>query len=221
MKKLILAALVLLSVESFAQTHVVQGSVFVFDSLKVANLEIVAAKSKSKVRSDSLGNYSIVCNDKDMLQFKSKLFGVKRIKIDKNVANPLDVHLKSLQTKEEVEMAIGYGHIREKDRTSAMRHLESKGRYGRFNSMVDVLKAHDPSLLFLNDNCVVIRGIGTVSQSASASCALILIDGVEVDNFSDLNPQLVDKVTILKDASSSAIYGVKGANGVILITTRK
>lgn len=221
MKKLFLAALVLLSVESYAQTHVVQGSVFVFDSLKVANVDIETAKSKSKVRSDSLGNFSIVCNDKDMIFFKSKLFGTIRVKITKDVVLPLNINLRSLQTKEEVEMAIGYGYISEKDRTAAMKHLESKGRYSRFNSMVDVLKANDPSLIFLNDNCVVIRGIGTVSQTASASCALVLIDGVEVDNFSDLNPQLVEKVTILKDASSSAIYGIKGANGVILITTRK
>ena len=98
MKKLIVAALVLLSVESFAQTHAVQGSVFVFDSLKVANVEVEALKAKTKIRTDSLGNFSIVCNDKDVLLFKSKVFGTKRVKVNK-ADSKMEVNLNSLRTK--------------------------------------------------------------------------------------------------------------------------
>lgn len=218
MKKLILAALVLLSVESFAQTHAVQGSVFVFDSLKVANVEVEALKAKTKIRTDSLGNFSIVCNDKDVLLFKSKVFGTKRVKVNK-ADSKVEVNLNSLRTKAEIDMAIGYGYISEKDRTTAMKHLELQNKYTRFNNMNDALKATDASLM-ISDNCVVIRGVNTISQSAN-NCALIIVDGVRVETFNDINPQLVENITILKDASSSAIYGAESANGVILITTKK
>jgi TonB-linked SusC/RagA family outer membrane protein len=65
---------------------------------------------------------------------------------------------------------------------------------------------------------IKIRGLGTYSSNASP---LYVVDGVWVSDVSFLNPADIDNVSILKDASSSAIYGVKGANGVVLITTKK
>ena len=65
---------------------------------------------------------------------------------------------------------------------------------------------------------IKIRGLGTYSSNASP---LYVVDGVWVNDVSFLNPADIDNVSILKDASSSAIYGVRGANGVVLITTKK
>ena len=67
-----------------------------------------------------------------------------------------------------------------------------------------------------NEASIYIRGISTTGSSSP----LILVDGVERD-FSNLDPSEVANITILKDAASAAVYGVKGANGVILVTTRR
>ena len=67
-----------------------------------------------------------------------------------------------------------------------------------------------------NDSQIYIRGISTTGNSAP----LVLVDGVERD-FSNLDPSEISSITILKDAASSAVYGVRGANGVILVTTRR
>ena len=67
-----------------------------------------------------------------------------------------------------------------------------------------------------NDASIYIRGISTTGNSSP----LVLVDGVERD-FSNLDPSEIASITILKDAASAAVYGVKGANGVILVTTKR
>ncbi len=67
-----------------------------------------------------------------------------------------------------------------------------------------------------NDASIYIRGISTTGTSTP----LVLVDGVERD-FANLDPSEIADITILKDAASAAVYGVKGANGVILVTTRR
>ena len=66
---------------------------------------------------------------------------------------------------------------------------------------------------------VNIRGIGTLGNSSSAP--LYVIDGLWTDNIRDLNPNDIESLTVLKDASSTAVYGSRGANGVVQITTKK
>ncbi|WP_426058166.1 SusC/RagA family TonB-linked outer membrane protein [Hymenobacter sp. B1770] len=66
---------------------------------------------------------------------------------------------------------------------------------------------------------VNIRGIGTLGNSGSGP--LYVIDGLWTDNIRDLNPNDIESLTVLKDASSTAVYGSRGANGVVQITTKK
>ena len=70
-----------------------------------------------------------------------------------------------------------------------------------------------------NESTIRIRGIGSMSASNSP---LIIVDGMPFDGtISDINPNDVDSISILKDASASAIYGARGANGVVLISTKR
>lgn len=68
------------------------------------------------------------------------------------------------------------------------------------------------------DPAIYIRGVGSLTESASAP--LILVDGVE-RSFFQMDPNEIESVTVLKDASATAVFGVRGANGVILVTTRR
>jgi TonB-linked SusC/RagA family outer membrane protein len=63
-----------------------------------------------------------------------------------------------------------------------------------------------------------IRGVGTFSGAADP---LIMVDGIEVSNYNNIDPNEIDNISILKDASATAVYGVRGANGVLLITTKR
>jgi TonB-linked SusC/RagA family outer membrane protein len=63
-----------------------------------------------------------------------------------------------------------------------------------------------------------IRGIGTFSGNTDP---LTLVDGIQVDNYNNIDPNEIESVTILKDASSTAVYGIRGANGVLIITTKR
>lgn len=65
---------------------------------------------------------------------------------------------------------------------------------------------------------VVIRGVGTINSSSSP---LYVVDGVVMEDIQFLNPNDIESIEVLKDASSTAIYGARGANGVILVTTRR
>jgi len=63
-----------------------------------------------------------------------------------------------------------------------------------------------------------IRGVGTFNGSTDP---LVLVDGIQVDNYNNIDPNEIENITILKDASSTAVYGIRGANGVLIITTKR
>ena len=65
---------------------------------------------------------------------------------------------------------------------------------------------------------ILIRGVGTFSGNQGP---LILVDGIQVDNYNNIDANEIESVTILKDASSTAVYGIRGANGVLIITTKR
>src|SRR5690606_576722 len=86
--------------------------------------------------------------------------------------------------------------------------------------MAPGLQAVQSSGEFGKDKATIyIRGMATLN--ASGREPLILIDGVPRDTYNNLDPNEIESISILKDASSTAVYGVRGANGVILITTKQ
>lgn len=64
---------------------------------------------------------------------------------------------------------------------------------------------------------LTVRGLGTLNNAAP----LVVVDGMTYIALSDINPQDIDNISVLKDAASSAIYGSRAANGVILVTTKR
>lgn len=84
-----------------------------------------------------------------------------------------------------------------------------------YTNMYTYLQGRVPGV-YVNGTNIIIRGIGSNTNTAP----LILVDGIEMDDISSIDPYYVSSVEVLKDASAS-MYGMRGANGVILITTRK
>ncbi|MCD8164693.1 MAG: TonB-dependent receptor plug domain-containing protein [Bacteroides sp.] len=83
---------------------------------------------------------------------------------------------------------------------------------GRVSGIVGVQRSGEPGR---EDASIWVRGIATMTGSSP----LVLVDGVE-RSFADLNPEDIETFSVLKDASATAVYGVRGANGVVIVTTK-
>lgn len=111
---------------------------------------------------------------------------------------------------------VGYG-TQDKDKlTTSVSNLKVKKTDAQtYSSIYDYLRGRVPGVMVTSDNRIIIRGIGTNSD---ATDPLILVDGVQTSDLSGINPADVKSVDVIKDGSS-AIYGMQGANGVIIIKT--
>ena len=125
-------------------------------------------------------------------------------------------------------VAIGYGTQKKANLTGAVttvdvsKTLESKTE----SDVAKALQGAVPGLTITNatgdldaDPTVVIRGIGTLSNSGT-STPLYIVDGVPMENLSYLNSNDIESISVLKDASATAIYGTRAAFGVVLVTTK-
>lgn len=127
-------------------------------------------------------------------------------------------------------VAVAYGTARKKDLTGSISKIDSK--LMTVQSTSTVTKALEGTIAGLQvssvdgqpgtDMAIRVRGVGSANLNSSG--ALIVIDGVpaQIDNpLSSINPADIASVTVLKDAASTALYGSRGANGVVLVTTKK
>lgn len=142
--------------------------------------------------------------------------------------NEMVVMLKEDVSSLDEVVVVGYGTQKKANLTGAVATVNVEQQLGS-KPETDVAKALQgavPGLTITNvngditaDPTVVIRGIGTLSNSATSK-PLYIVDGVPMDNLSYLNPQDIESISVLKDASSSSIYGTKAAFGVVLVTTK-
>ena len=122
----------------------------------------------------------------------------------------------SSDNQEEEYVNTGYGKIKKKDSTSSVSSVKIKQGSG-YSDIYEYLKGRVAGLV-VNGTSISIRGVSSILGSNEP---LILVDGMETSDISSLSPDMVERVDVLKDASSTAMYGSRGANGVIIITTRK
>lgn len=121
-------------------------------------------------------------------------------------------------------VAVGYGTQRKSDLTGSLSSVSSKDFKGYATSNVSNLIAGKAAGVYVStasgqpgeDAVVRVRGLGTVNDNSP----LYVVDGQFMDNISSINPVDIDRIEVLKDASATAIYGSRGSNGVILITTK-
>ena len=124
-------------------------------------------------------------------------------------------------------VVVGYGTQKKASVTGAIASVTTKDLVQTPQANIsNMLVGKMPGLIAMqrsgapgeDNSTLLIRGVSTFSDNTAP---LVMIDGVERPNYNGLDPNEIESVSILKDASATAIYGVRGANGVILITTRK
>jgi TonB-dependent SusC/RagA subfamily outer membrane receptor len=113
---------------------------------------------------------------------------------------------------------VGYETVRKSDLTQSVSTLQVKeNEMQTYRDIYDYLEGRVAGVEVTYDKRIIVRGANTVNGSTDP---LILVDGQEWQDISSLNPNDIKSIDVLK-GSATAIYGVRGSNGVILITTKK
>ena len=120
------------------------------------------------------------------------------------------------QKKETVTGAISM--VQTKELTQSPQANVSNMLAGRMPGLLAVQRSGEPGA---DESILRIRGVGTFATGEGSQDPLVMVDGIETANFNNIDPNEIESLSILKDASSTAVYGVRGANGVILITTKR
>ncbi|HNR09057.1 MAG TPA: TonB-dependent receptor plug domain-containing protein, partial [Saprospiraceae bacterium] len=233
MKKLLLLALTLFGFTLADAQRTVTGTVFdnsTNEPLIGASVQVEG--SNQGVITDIDGSYSIQVPDGAVRLIVSYVGFTTRI-VEVGNASTLDIVLEPGQQLQEI-VVIGYGTVKREDATGSIQVVTSeKFNKGAITAAPELLTGKIAGLQVNNSSepggGSVIRIRGGSSLSASND-PLIVIDGVPVANdgisgdrnvLNIVNPNDIESVTVLKDASATAIYGSRASNGVILITTKK
>jgi TonB-dependent SusC/RagA subfamily outer membrane receptor len=216
----IFACCLLFPVLTPAQTRVVHGVLTAFNQYPVANIEVVAKKSKATTKTDSLGNFSIVCREKDQIKIKPETFKSVSRSIDKNTDTIL-INLVFMDSKKNRELAVGYGYMQKEDLTFAAEHLQQENNeYCNYPNIYELLKGRFPGVTVDGSSGsyrVYVRGAQSINSNNEV---LFVVDGSPSANVSGLYPCEIRSIDVIKDGMAS-IYGTRGSNGVILIETKR
>ncbi len=214
---LIFATALLITSATNAQNRVIYGSLTAYNSFPVMNVEVSSKKAKATTMSDSLGNFSIVCLEKDVIQIKPKGFQAVNKKVD-NETDSVKINLVFIDTKKNRELAVNSGFITETNLNYAVTNLkEENNDYCKYTDIYTLLMAtQGSSITVSNSGSITIRG-GKTSFSGMDQ-ALIVVDGQATTNIDYIRPCNVRSIRVLKGADAT-IYGTRGGNGVVVITT--
>lgn len=217
MKKIISVLMMLVwLVPTYAQqTRVINGKVRAFNDLPVAGIKVIATKAQSAVNTDSLGNFSIVCLTTDCITIKSECFKKASININQKTSDTLNVKLITKPNEKSVDMAIGYGYLKEEDRTQAVESLKKGPDYSTYSSVYAIIKSNFTGVEIRQDGCVITRSTATIYGDP---CAAFVVNGSIVDSIDYLSPGDIKEISLIKDGTA-AIYGARSANGVFIINT--
>ena len=194
---------------------------------------IVKGTSKGST-TDFDGKYTLnTVEEGDVLLFS--FLGFKEVEIAYAGQPTIDVALEESQTSLDAVVVIGYGTVTKKDATGAVNQVSTEDfNKGQVNTASQLITGKIAGVTVTSGGGapgegqnINIRGIGSISLNSSP---LYVVDGIPLDNtnvggsrnpLDFINPADIETMTVLKDASSTAIYGSRAANGVILITTKK
>ncbi|MDY7396755.1 SusC/RagA family TonB-linked outer membrane protein [Aureibaculum sp. 2210JD6-5] len=203
----------------------VKGVVTDNEGLPLPGVTVIEKGTTNGVASDFNGNYTIKVSSADaILVFSYIGYTTQEVKVE----NRSEINIQLIQSANQLDEVIitGYQEIKANETTAAYKNVtnEQLDRKTRTN-ITNKLEGLVPGLVLTPDPTeegarkLNIRGLATVTGNANP---LIVVDGFPlVGDLSTINPNDVETITVLKDASAASIYGSQSANGVIVITTKK
>ena len=217
--------LIFLLPKDYTQDKILTGKVTAFDSIPLIGVKIKVKSSGQLIHTDSLGIFQLPCNPEDKITLKAAGFYTKTVRIEKGIRVVLiNMTLKngdSNLAKAEKYVDIGYEKVNSKKLVNAVSTLNTKELdFSIYTNIYDLLRGRFPGVNVTNDK-ITVRGTKTL-MGVENNEALLVVDGIIVNSadFGTISPLDIESVNVLKDGSSS-VYGSRGANGVVLVTTKK
>ncbi len=223
---LFLTLLFLIPVTLLAQNRTVKGKVVDESGNPIIGVNVTGKGARRGTQTDKDGNFSISITGSGAanLVLSSVGFETRIIPATGDDAGTIQL-TRAVITQEDV-VVIGYSSIKRKDLTGSVSSVGSKElKDFPLSSAAEALQGKLAGVQLVStegapgsDVVVRVRGGGSITQDNSP---LYIVDGVQVENaLSVISPQDIANVDVLKDASTTAIYGARGANGVVIITTK-
>src|SRR5665647_790585 len=207
-----------------AQQISISGTIIGDDKVPIPGASIIVKGSTIGTVTDVNGKFTLDIPS----SAKSLLFsfvGLTQVEIPAGSGTVFNVILSESSTGIDEVVVVGYGVQKKESVVGAVVQIgnETLMRSGNSNvtnalsgKMSGVLTMQQAGEPGANSSEIVIRGV----SSWNGSEPLVLVDGVE-RSFTDLDPNEVESISVLKDASATAVFGAKGANGVIIVTTKR
>ncbi|WP_297091607.1 TonB-dependent receptor [uncultured Draconibacterium sp.] len=228
MKKLLLLVVALFCGVSliFAQTKQIRGTVTSSqDGMPIPGVSVVVKGTTSGTTTDLDGNFTFTAPVNEILVFS--FVGMKRQDVPITDASVYNVALDPDIIGVDEVMVVAYGTAKKESFTGSAGVVDNEVLRNR--PVADISKALEGQVAGVQTTSgtgqpgegaeIIIRGFGSINSSNNP---LYVVDGVPFDgNLNSINPGDIESMTILKDASAGALYGSRGANGVVVITTKK
>lgn len=205
--------------------RVISGQVVSETGEELPGVSILVKGTQTGTVTDDRGNFTIsIADDNTVLIFS--FIGYVREEITVGTRTRLDVVLKTDNLLLNETVIVGYGEVKKSDLTGAVSSLQpsdivrgnppmaAKAIQGQIAGATVTKSSNRPGAGY----GITIRGENTINFSTQP---LVVIDGLMGGDINTINPNDIQSMDILKDASSTAIYGSRGANGVVIITTKK
>lgn len=215
-----------------AQQRQISGTVKDAKGDPVASVTVAVKGGGASTITANDGSFSITAKDGDVLVLSAVSFETTEVKVTSSSSYSVVLNASSLTLTDVV--VVGYGTQNKKDVTGAVKSLKAASfNKGIITSPQQLLQGKVSGVNVTSVSGepgvalgITIRGPGGVRTS---NTPLFVVDGIPLDNnvtgrgdpLNFLNPQDIESIDVLKDASATAIYGARGANGVVIITTRK
>ena len=205
-----------------AQTKTVTGTVTDGDS-PLPGVSVIIKGTATGTETDFDGNYSINASVGDVLQFS--FVGMVTQEKTVGTATIINVVLQSDNVLQEV-VVVAYGTSSKEALTGAVTQIKTEDIEKRsITNLSTAIEGASPGVIASasgqpgSGQNIRIRGFGSFSAT---NAPLFVVDGIPINgNLSNINPNDIENITILKDASSTALYGNKATNGVVLVTTKR
>jgi TonB-linked SusC/RagA family outer membrane protein len=224
-KTMLFFSFILLSCALFAQSRSIKGKITDDNGASLPGVSVMLQGATSGTQTDDAGNFTLKTSKQGTLSLVISYTGYKNQTVTTDGKEDLTVKLERNKNDLDEIVVIGYGTARKGDLTGAVGVLSGKdivktpvanvaeALTGRIAGVQVTTTEGSPDA----DVKIRIRGGGSISQDNSP---LYIVDGFPVSNISNIASSDIQSISFLKDASSTAIYGSRGANGVLLITTK-
>ncbi len=228
MRSLVVILICVASSTMLAQTGSITGTVRGEENQALPGVSVIQKGTQNGVITDEQGRFIIEANPAtDTLAFR--MYGYDDLDLAMDGKSKLVVSMASNPLTLEEVVVIGYGEQKKIETTGATSSIESKdivqlsnaNFQESFQGMMAGVNVASGDGNPGSPPTIVIRGISSALDKGGANEPLYVVDGIPYQGTPNISPDEIERVDVLKDAASAAIYGTRGSNGVIIITTKR